>query len=313
MGACLATMLFECCVRQVTSIGDANKMAHQGQGQHLNFSFCMGFPFWLDRIELPMDTPRKNAPGHASRDANARPSTLCVWSFWRNSLVRRLMWKRTSDRRLWTLVIAVHSGFTSLGISVCKEGSTDNFRDSSVFEKFENISLIEETNESLLHRWNVSKRNQIRMWWVHIICFTCPITLFFSLILRSMAFLSFSFSFLSFLSYSLKISMLIIVVSLPLIPTLGLPCCLIFIGPIAFIPMHPHFLAIHHESKTSHLQQDDFFLFLFLCLVVRKSSCWSSFSFSFSTLSFSCPGPSSLKSSLKPGVVIVIPDPKHVF
>ena len=76
----------------------------------------------------------------------------------------------------------------------------------------------------------------------HIICFTFPITLSLSLILRSMTFLLFpfpffSFSFLSFLSLSLEISILIIVVSLPFIPALELPCCLIFIGPIAFIPI----------------------------------------------------------------------------
>ena len=73
------------------------------------------------------------------------PSTLppmCVWSFWRNSLLRRLMWKRTSERRLRTLVIAVHWHFTSSGMSMYKEGSTDNFHDSSVFEKVD-ISSIE--------------------------------------------------------------------------------------------------------------------------------------------------------------------------
>ena len=43
LGECLAAMLVECCVHQVTSIGGANKMAHQRQGQQLNFSYCM----WL--------------------------------------------------------------------------------------------------------------------------------------------------------------------------------------------------------------------------------------------------------------------------
>ena len=55
------------------------------------------------------------------------------------------MWKRTSERRLRTLVMAVHWHFTSSGMSMYKEGSTDNFHDSSVFEKVE-ISSIEKTN-----------------------------------------------------------------------------------------------------------------------------------------------------------------------
>ena len=73
------------------------------------------------------------------------PSTLppmCVWSFWRNSLLRRLMWKRTSERRLRTLVIAVHWHFTSSGMSMYKEGSTDNFHDSSVFERVDISSIV---------------------------------------------------------------------------------------------------------------------------------------------------------------------------
>ena len=37
-GDCLATRLYECFVYQVTTIGDANKMAYQRQGQQLNFS-----------------------------------------------------------------------------------------------------------------------------------------------------------------------------------------------------------------------------------------------------------------------------------
>ena len=51
IGECLATMLFECCVDQVTSVGDANKMAHQRQGQQLNFSYCVwAFHFGLTEL-----------------------------------------------------------------------------------------------------------------------------------------------------------------------------------------------------------------------------------------------------------------------
>ena len=89
---------------------------------------------------------------------------------------------------------------------------------------------------------NVSERNQRHsitkvelpalkgMRWVHIVCFSFPITSSFSLIFKSM-------TFLSFLSFSLEISLLIAAIFLPFIPALGLPCCLIFIGPAPFVPI----------------------------------------------------------------------------
>ena len=91
-------------------------------------------------LVLVMPT-RWRTKGKAGQQFNcslhAEPSTLhpmCIWSFWRNSLVRRLMWKRRSERRLRTLVTAVHCHFRSSGISMFKERSTDNFHDASVFE-----------------------------------------------------------------------------------------------------------------------------------------------------------------------------------
>ena len=70
-------MLYECFVLQVTTIGDANKMAHQRHGQQFKFSYCMRALFWLDRIELTMDAFMNTAPGHASRDVKSgEPSTL---------------------------------------------------------------------------------------------------------------------------------------------------------------------------------------------------------------------------------------------
>ncbi len=85
----------------------------------------------------------------------------------------------------------------------------------------------------------------------------------FSLILRSMTFLSFSF-----LSFSLEISVLIITIFLPFIPGLGLPCCFIFLHSKSL----SHFLAIRLESNNSHLLQGDFslFSFLFLCFEISK-------------------------------------------
>ena len=70
-------MLYEC-VHQVTTVGDANKMAHQTRGQQLNFSYCMWAFFWLDRIELTMDTFMKNAPEHASRDVKPENLPHCA-------------------------------------------------------------------------------------------------------------------------------------------------------------------------------------------------------------------------------------------
>ena len=52
-GECLAHMMYECAVHQVSVIGgDANKMAYQKQGQQRNASYGMStFQFWLDRME----------------------------------------------------------------------------------------------------------------------------------------------------------------------------------------------------------------------------------------------------------------------
>ena len=79
-----------------------------------------------------------------------------------------------------------------------------------------------------------------------------------------------------------------------------------------------HFLAIHSESNNAHLLQGDSFLFSFSFTFSfgsrsEKSSALSSFSFSFSSFSFSFSCSSSLESSLKPSIVIVIPDPKYIF
>ena len=115
-GECLATMLYKCFVHQVTTIGDANKMAHQS-GQQLHFSYCV-WAFYFGWTELSCEGIHLWI---FARCEIWEPSTLppmCVWSFWRNSLVRRWAWKRTSERRFWTLVIAVHWHFTSSGMSM---------------------------------------------------------------------------------------------------------------------------------------------------------------------------------------------------
>ena len=56
-GECLAHMLYECVVHQVTIVaGDANKLAYQKQGIQLDGSFGMStFQFWLDRFEQTID------------------------------------------------------------------------------------------------------------------------------------------------------------------------------------------------------------------------------------------------------------------
>jgi len=50
-GECLAATLYECFVHQVTTIGDADKMAQQRHGQQLNFSYCM-WAFYCGWTEL---------------------------------------------------------------------------------------------------------------------------------------------------------------------------------------------------------------------------------------------------------------------
>ena len=107
---CLATMLYECFVLQVTTIGDANKMAHQRHGQQFKFSYCMRALFlvgqnWADNGCVHEYCSRTCFEGCEIWEPSTLPP-MCVWSFWRNSLLRRLMWKRTSERKLLTLVIA---------------------------------------------------------------------------------------------------------------------------------------------------------------------------------------------------------------
>ena len=73
-GECLAQMMYECVVHQVTIIGgDANRMAYQKAGQQLNSSFSMStFQFWLDRVELTLDRYFKKEIPDTVRDMNIR-------------------------------------------------------------------------------------------------------------------------------------------------------------------------------------------------------------------------------------------------
>ena len=73
-GDCLAHMMYECVVHQVTIIGgDANKMAYQKQGQQLDGSFVMStFQFWLDRFEQTIDAYFKKTVPQVCRDLSVR-------------------------------------------------------------------------------------------------------------------------------------------------------------------------------------------------------------------------------------------------
>ena len=73
-GECLAHMMYECVVHQVTIIGgDANKMAYQEQGQQLDESYGMStFQFWLDRFEQAIDAYFKKTVPEVCRDLSVR-------------------------------------------------------------------------------------------------------------------------------------------------------------------------------------------------------------------------------------------------
>ena len=73
-GECLAHMMYECVVHQVTIVaGDANKMAYQKQGQQLEGSYGMStFQFWLDRFEQTIDTYLKRTVPGVCRDLSVR-------------------------------------------------------------------------------------------------------------------------------------------------------------------------------------------------------------------------------------------------
>ena len=69
-GECLAHMMYECVVHQVTIVaGDANKMAYQKQGIQLDGSYGMStFQFWLDRFEQTIDAYLKKTFSGVCRD-----------------------------------------------------------------------------------------------------------------------------------------------------------------------------------------------------------------------------------------------------
>ena len=73
-GECLAHMLYECVVHQVTiCAGDANKLAYQKQGNQLDGSFGMStFQFWLDRFEQTIDAYLKRTISGVCRDLSVR-------------------------------------------------------------------------------------------------------------------------------------------------------------------------------------------------------------------------------------------------
>ena len=73
-GECLAQMMYECVVHQVTIIGgDANKMCYQKAGQQLNCSYGMStFQCWLDKMEGTMDRHFKTKVPDTVRDMNVR-------------------------------------------------------------------------------------------------------------------------------------------------------------------------------------------------------------------------------------------------
>ena len=73
-GECLAHMMYECVVHQVTIVaGDGNKMAYQKQGQQLDGSYGMStFQFWLDRFEQTIDAYFKKNKPKACRDLSVR-------------------------------------------------------------------------------------------------------------------------------------------------------------------------------------------------------------------------------------------------
>ena len=84
-GECLAHMLYEYVVHQVTIVaGDANKLAYQKQGIQLDGSFGMStFQFWLDRFEQTIDAYLKKTVSGVGRDLSVRQfhsaSFLDLW------------------------------------------------------------------------------------------------------------------------------------------------------------------------------------------------------------------------------------------
>ena len=160
--------------------------------------------------------------------------------------------------------------------------------------------------------------NELR--WSHTIWFSFPITVSFLAAVHDLSVLF--LSFLSFLALSSVKCILVIIIFLPFIPAFGCQCCLIFIGPIASIPILclislPFILSTWAFIPCKVALSFSLPLSLSLGSWSKESSTLPSFLFSFcfacSAYTFSFSGCSSLESSLLPRVVTVIPDPKDIF
>jgi len=96
----------------------------------------------------------KNAPGHASRDVNVRTFHIVRLTVLKEQLGEKVDVEEDIRKKPMNIADCSTLTFYELGISVYKEGRTDNLGDSSVFAILDNISIIEKTNESLLFLTN---------------------------------------------------------------------------------------------------------------------------------------------------------------
>ena len=154
LGECLAAMLVECCVHQVTSIGGANKMAHQRQGQQLNFSYCM----WLSILAWQNWADNGYTHEECSRTCFARCECEnlpdCAFEVFEGTAWWEGWCGRGHQKKTMNICDCSTLTFCEFGNFRVQRGECRNFPDSCVFEKSENISSIEKTHESLLYLTN---------------------------------------------------------------------------------------------------------------------------------------------------------------
>ena len=101
-----------------------------------------------------MDTLLKNAPGHASRDVNVRTFQIVRLKFLKEPLGEKVDAEEDIRKKTMNICDCSTLTFCEFGNFRVQRGECRNFRDSCVFEKSENISSIEKTNESLLYLTN---------------------------------------------------------------------------------------------------------------------------------------------------------------
>ena len=156
LARCFAQMLYECVVHQVTVVGgDANRMAYQKAGQQLNASYGMStVQFWLDRMELTMDSYFKTLFPDTVRDLKHSISFLDLLEL-REKLEGIVDVDPQVRQETQYIGDCCTLTFFELGLSMQKDGFHDKDQAGQLEYRYSvnvNEKLIHLTNDILLLR-----------------------------------------------------------------------------------------------------------------------------------------------------------------